>query len=271
VTFDREEMREIFTAALLHDFGKVSIPESVLVKAKKLSEERLEKIHDRFEFSLAALEASDSRVLLERHARDGSPVVGWELEALDEAAAARARELDGIFEEIVAANEPTVMPKDARGRLEALLARRVSGRRGPEATLLLPEEFRFLSIAQGSLSDDERRAVESHVSHTWRFLSTIPWTPDLARVPEIAYAHHEKLDGTGYPRGLVAADIPPAARALSVCDIYDALTASDRPYKKAVPRDAALGILEGEAKRGRLDTWMVAAFIEGKVWTALAP
>ncbi|MGZ6988352.1 MAG: HD-GYP domain-containing protein, partial [Thermoanaerobaculia bacterium] len=138
-------------------------------------------------------------------------------------------------------------------------------------TLLLPEEFRLLSITQGSLSDDERRAVESHVSHTWRFLSTIPWTADLARVPEIAYAHHEKLDGTGYPRGLNREGIPPAVRALTVCDVYDALTASDRPYKKAVPRDAALGILEEEASRDRLDSWMVAAFIEGKVWTSLAP
>jgi HD-GYP domain-containing protein (c-di-GMP phosphodiesterase class II) len=269
VSFSREEMREIFTAALLHDFGKISIPERVLVKAKKLSEEGLGKIRDRFDFSLAASEAAEARALLERRARDGGRVSERELEVLDAAAAERAREFDGLFDEIVAANEPTVMPKDARGRLEALLARRTRDRRGQEATLLLPEEFRFLSITQGSLSEEERRAIESHVSHTWRFLSTIPWTADLARVPEIAYAHHEKLDGTGYPRGLVRADIPPAARALSVCDVYDALTASDRPYKKAVPRDAALGILEGEAKRDRLDPWMVAAFIEGKVWKSL--
>lgn len=271
VSFSREEMREIGTAALLHDFGKISIPERVLVKAKKLSEEGLGKIRDRFDFSLAAFEASEARALLERHVRDGGRVSERELQALDAAAAERAREFEGFFDEIVAANEPTVMPRDARGRLEALLARRTRDRRGLETTLLLPEEFRFLSITQGSLSEEERRAVESHVSHTWRFLSTIPWTPDLARVPEIAYAHHEKLDGTGYPRGLVRTDIPPAARALSVCDVYDALTASDRPYKKAVPRDAALGILEGEAKRDRLDPWMVSAFIEGKIWQSLAP
>jgi HD-GYP domain-containing protein (c-di-GMP phosphodiesterase class II) len=269
VSFSREEMREIFTAALLHDFGKISIPERVLVKAKKLSEEGLGKIRDRFDYSLVASEAAEARALLERHLRDGGRVGERELEALDAEAAERARESDGLFDEIVAANEPTVNPKDARGRLEALLARRMRDRRGRETPLLLPEEFRFLSITQGSLSEEERRAIESHVSHTWRFLSTIPWTPDLARVPEIAYAHHEKLDGTGYPRGLLRADIPPAARALSVCDVYDALTASDRPYKKAVPRDAALGILEGEAKRDRLDPWMVAAFIEGRVWKSL--
>ena len=271
VSFSREEMREIFTAALLHDFGKISIPERVLVKAKKLSEEGLGKIRDRFDISLAAAEAAEARALLERRARDGGRVSEGELEALDAAAQERALEFEGLYDEIVAANEPTVMPKDARGRLEALLGRRSRTRRGQDTTLLLPEEFRFLSITQGSLSEEERRAIESHVSHTWRFLSTIPWTADLARVPEIAYAHHEKLDGTGYPRGLFRKDIPPAARALSVCDVYDALTASDRPYKKAVPREAALSILEGEAKHDRLDTWMVSAFIEGKVWKALAP
>jgi HD-GYP domain-containing protein (c-di-GMP phosphodiesterase class II) len=271
VTFSREELREIGTAALLHDFGKVSIPERVLVKAKKLSEEGLGKIRDRFDSSLAATEAADARTLLERLLREGGRVSAGDLAALDAGAAERAREFEALFEEIVAANEPTVMPKDARGRLEELLIRRTRDRRGRDATLLLPEEFRFLSITQGSLSENERRAVESHVSHTWQFLLTIPWTPDLARVPEIAFAHHERLDGTGYPRGLNREDIPPAARALAVCDIYDALTASDRPYKKAVPREAALGLLEGEAKRDRLDSWMVSAFIEGKVWTSLAP
>jgi HD-GYP domain-containing protein (c-di-GMP phosphodiesterase class II) len=271
VSFSREEMREIGTAALLHDFGKISIPERILVKAKKLSEEGLGKIRDRFDFSLAAAEAAEARALLEQHVRGGGRVSKREIEALDAAAAERVREFEGLFDEIVAANEPTVMPKDARGRLEALLARRIRDRRGQETRLLLPEEFRFLSITQGSLSDEERRSIESHVSHTWRFLSTIPWTADLARVPEIAYAHHERLDGTGYPRGLGRTDIPPAARALSVCDVYDALTAADRPYKKAVSRDAALGILEEEAKRDRLDPWIVSAFIEGKVWKSLGP
>ncbi|HMA28787.1 MAG TPA: HD domain-containing phosphohydrolase [Thermoanaerobaculia bacterium] len=270
VTFSREELREIGTAALLHDFGKISIPERVLVKAKKLSEEGLGKIRDRFDFSLASEEARDARALLEESAREGRAVTAADLEALDAAAAARSRELEELFQEVVEANEPTVLPKDARGRLEALLAWRLQGRRGRETTLLLPEEFRLLSITQGSLSEDERRAVQSHVSHTWRFLSTIPWTPDLARVPEIAYAHHEKLDGTGYPRGLDRESIPPAVRALTVCDVYDALTASDRPYKRAVRRDAALEILEEEARRERLDSWMVSAFIEGKVWTSLA-
>jgi 3',5'-cyclic-nucleotide phosphodiesterase len=109
------------------------------------------------------------------------------------------------------------------------------------------------------------------VANSWRFLSSIPWTPDLARVPDIAYGHHERLDGTGYPRRIDGSQIPVATRALTICDIYDALTASDRPYKKAVVPDAALRILEAEAHHGHLDRWLVDAFVAEKVWTAIGP
>ncbi len=269
VTFSREEMREIFTAALLHDFGKISIPERVLVKAKKIEADGMHRIRDRFDYVLAAAEAEDARTLLERLTRAGRPVTDGDLRALADAADVRSRELEQAFDEVASANEPTILPKDARGTLERLVARTWRDRRGRSATLLLPEEFRFLSIAQGSLSPEERLDVESHVTHTWRFLSTIPWTADLARVPQIAYAHHEKLDGSGYPRRIGPPDIPPAARALTVCDIYDALTASDRPYKKAMPHERALELLEAEAAKDKLDRWLVKAFIQGRVWQAL--
>jgi HD-GYP domain-containing protein (c-di-GMP phosphodiesterase class II) len=132
--------------------------------------------------------------------------------------------------------------------------------------LLLEDEFVLLSIPRGSLSGAERGSIESHVVQTFRFLSSIPWTQDLRRVPEIAYAHHEKLDGTGYPRGLRSGEIPVPSRVMTICDIYDALTASDRPYKKAVSRDASLAILEEEARQGLLDPWLVRTFIDEKVW-----
>jgi len=269
VTFSREDMREIFTAALLHDFGKISIPERVLVKAKKIEADGLQRIRDRFDYVLASAEADDARLLLERLAREERPATDADLRALEAAARERAAEIEAAFDEVAAANEPTILPRDARGTLERLVARTYRDRRGGTATLLLPAEFRFLSIAQGSLSPEERLDVESHVTHTWRFLSTIPWTPDLARVPQIAYGHHEKLDGSGYPRRVGPAEIPPATRALTVCDIYDALTASDRPYKKAMPRERALDVLEAEAAHDKLDRWMVRTFIEGRVWTAL--
>jgi HD-GYP domain-containing protein (c-di-GMP phosphodiesterase class II) len=270
VTFSREEIREIGTAALLHDFGKISIPERVLVKAKKLQDEHLQRIRDRFDFVLEAGEAAAYRRLLGKLAARGVPPSAEDLAELEGLARERAADLEELFEDIRRANEPTVLPTDTRGRLQSLLTRNFRDRRGVMSSLLLPEEFKFLSITQGSLSPEERAAVESHVSHTWRFLSSIPWTSDLARVPDIAYAHHEKLDGSGYPRRLRREDLPPAARALTVCDVYDALTASDRPYKKAVPREEALRIMGAETQSDHLDRWLVETFIREKVWIPVA-
>lgn len=266
VSYSKEDLHEIKTAALLHDFGKIAIPERVLVKAKKLSDDELLRIRDRFDFALEAAEADEYRSLLEELARTGGRLTPEALVALEQGARVRAAELEELFEEVRRANEPTVLPDDRAERLRGLLSRTWYDRRGRGAPLLQPEEFRFLAIRQGSLSPEERTTIETHVSQTWRFLSSIPWTADLTRVPNIAYGHHEKLDGTGYPQKLGETEIPVATRALTVCDVYDALTASDRPYKKAVPRDAALSILEGEARQGKLDRWLVETFIGGKVW-----
>ena len=122
---------------------------------------------------------------------------------------------------------------------------------GNRQPFLTPNEVAALSIRKGSLSEKERREIESHVTHTFRFLSEIPWTGEFRRVPEIAYAHHEKLDGTGYPRRLKAAEIPIQSRMMTISDIFDALVAWDRPYKKAVPVERALDILRDEARRGQ--------------------
>ena len=271
VTYTREELHEIRTAALLHDFGKIAVPERVLVKAKKLEESDLIRIRDRFDFVLEAEEAEELRVLLRRLAATGGTITEDDLRAVERGSRERAAELEEAFDAIRHANEPTILPDERTARLHSLLSRTWRDRRGRTSPLLLPEEFRFLSIPQGSLSPEERVSIESHVSQTWRFLSSIPWTPDLARVPDIAYGHHERLNGSGYPRKIGEPEIPVATRVLTVCDIYDALTASDRPYKKAVARDAALGILESEAKRGHVDRWLVETFVSEKVWVAIGP
>jgi HD-GYP domain-containing protein (c-di-GMP phosphodiesterase class II) len=108
------------------------------------------------------------------------------------------------------------------------------------------------------------------VTHTYRFLSQIPWTGEFARVPEIAFAHHEKLDGTGYPRRLQAKDIPLQSRMMTISDIFDALVAWDRPYKKAVPVDKALSILHDEASQGKLDQDLLKVFTEARVYELTA-
>jgi HD-GYP domain-containing protein (c-di-GMP phosphodiesterase class II) len=116
------------------------------------------------------------------------------------------------------------------------------------------------------LTAEERLEIESHVTHTYRFLSTIPWTKALKNIPLIAYGHHEKVDGTGYPRQAEGDNIPLQARMMTICDIYDALTASDRPYKSAVPHQAALEILEAEVKHGKVEKELFDVFVEAKVY-----
>jgi HD-GYP domain-containing protein (c-di-GMP phosphodiesterase class II) len=137
--------------------------------------------------------------------------------------------------------------------------------------MLDPQEFRFLSIRKGTLDPQERLEMESHVTHSFHFLSKIPWTPMMRGVPEIAYGHHEKLDGTGYPRGLAGDQIPIQARMMTISDIYDALTAQDRPYKRAVPTDKALDILKNEAGEGKLDADLLDVFIAKRVYDVAAP
>ena len=112
-------------------------------------------------------------------------------------------------------------------------------------------EFSDLSIVQGSLNDEERAQIESHVSHTYTILSLIPWTRDLARLPEIAYGHHEKLDGTGYPRRLAAKDIPVSTRIMTIADIYDALTAPDRPLQTSPVGAGGVGYPSSRGARGQ--------------------
>jgi HD-GYP domain-containing protein (c-di-GMP phosphodiesterase class II) len=142
---------------------------------------------------------------------------------------------------------------------------------GNRQPFLTQNEVSALSIRKGSLSDKERREIESHVSHTFRFLSEIPWTGEYRKVPEIAYAHHEKLDGTGYPRKLQGRDIPLQSRMMTIADIFDALVAWDRPYKKSVPVERALAILEDEAGGGKLDRELLSVFIEAKVYEKTLP
>ncbi len=128
-----------------------------------------------------------------------------------------------------------------------------------------------LSVRKGSLTPQERREIQAHVTHTRDFLAVLPWPPELAQVPDIAAAHHEKLDGSGYPNGLLGEQIPLPSRVMAVCDIYDALTAMDRPYKSAVSADHALAILTDEARLGLLDQDLVQIFIDGNIYRSAWP
>jgi HD-GYP domain-containing protein (c-di-GMP phosphodiesterase class II) len=132
--------------------------------------------------------------------------------------------------------------------------------------LITPEEMVKLSLPKGTLGEDERKEIESHVSHTYHFLRQIAWTEDLSNVADIAHAHHEKCDGSGYPRGLTAEHIPLQAKLMTIADIYDALTSMDRPYKPAAEPTRALEILSLEARSGKLDLDLLKIFIEAEVF-----
>jgi HD-GYP domain-containing protein (c-di-GMP phosphodiesterase class II) len=108
------------------------------------------------------------------------------------------------------------------------------------------------------------------VVHTYQFLAQIPWTKEFRRIPEIARSHHEKLDGTGYPYGMTGDVIPVQSKIMTIADIYDALTAGDRPYKKAVPVETALDILQAERRAGHVDAALLDLFIEAKVYERTA-
>jgi HD-GYP domain-containing protein (c-di-GMP phosphodiesterase class II) len=127
-------------------------------------------------------------------------------------------------------------------------------------------------IKRGSLNRDERIEIESHVIETYKFVSKIPWPPEYKRIPEIAMRHHEKLDGTGYPDGLKGKDSTSLqSRMMAIADIYDALTAQDRPYKKSVPVDKVLKILKEEADCNKLDSDLVDLFIDYKIYEKIGP
>jgi 3',5'-cyclic-nucleotide phosphodiesterase len=182
----------------------------------------------------------------------------------------RRAELQACWKLVERADEPSV-ESGAAADLDALRCLEFRADDGNRVRLLTEGELACLAIAQGSLTPEEREEIESHVTQTFRFLTKIPWTQDLARVPQWAYAHHEKLDGSGYPRRLTAADIPVPVRMLTICDIFDALAARDRPYKRAVAGDDALRILSALSQRGAIDADLLRIFVDARIWTAASP
>ncbi|WNG42474.1 GAF domain-containing protein [Archangium violaceum] len=263
--FSVTELQELRYASLLHDFGKVGVREPVLVKAEKLYPHELEGLRARFQLARKDLQLQSYRRRLAAAKLRGTHHLA-EIDAEEDARLAQElKQLDEVLEFVLTCNRPTVLAQGNFERLHELRSLRFQDAFDQERSLLLDREIQSLSIAKGTLSEEERREIESHVEHTYRFLSQIPWTRTLRRVPEIAYAHHEKLDGTGYPRAVPDKSIPVQSRMMSIADIYDALTASDRPYKKAVPHQLALDILKKEAHSGQLDVELFRIFVEAEI------
>jgi len=240
--FTPDHLRELRYASLLHDFGKVAVPEYIFAKAKKLPDGRLDTVRLRF---LLAIE----------QCRD----------------AGERAELLALLAKVEAANEPAVVAAEAEAAIED--ARRRMFRDGFDVRPLLDDrELEYLTIPRGSLSDDERDRMQEHVTQSFLFLREIPWqTTPWPNVAELAYGHHEHLDGTGYPRRLSGDQIQPQVRMMTISDVFDALTAGDRPYKKALSVERALDILTKEfAQRGKIDPDLLDVFIEKRVYDVTA-
>jgi response regulator RpfG family c-di-GMP phosphodiesterase len=264
LAFTPEDVREVRYAALLHDFGKIGVRENVLLKANKLTDDRLEVIHYRVELQKERLRrrAVERQIEVLHHPTEGFEVMRRRLQReLD----AELSMLDRYFEFISLANRPSPLDEGDFAHLRELRDYVFLELDGTRDGLITDADLAALSVRRGSLTPDERREIESHVTHTRDFLAVLPWPPELARVPDIAGAHHEKLDGSGYPNGLVGEQIPLPSRVMTVCDIYDALTAMDRPYKSAMSVDTALDVLGQEADRGLVDGDILKVFVDAGI------
>ena len=268
IRFSKEELKELHYAALLHDFGKVGVRENILVKADKLYPHEIAMIGHRVGAARHAAERKFYQQLLTLH-ESGSlsaEEIFRKKENLKKSCADEMNRLQGFLELVLKANKPSVSYEEVSDLLKDVATYRFIDDNGEAAQLVDDYEFTGLSVAKGSLSTDERKQIESHVSHTFAFLSLIPWTRNLANLPHIAHGHHEKLDGSGYPLGLTADELPVQTRIMTISDIYDALTASDRPYKKALPVERALDILAQEVDAGKLDGRIFNVFVESKAY-----
>ena len=261
IKFSLLEMEELRIAGWLHDIGKIGVREWVLEKANKLNDDRMEVIKNRFQLIGERIKISGLEKKLEmkeggNHSTDNSN---------DELNSA-TKELNDELEFIWKINKPEFLKDEDLERLKKIADKKFLNSKGEEEPYLTEFEFSNLSVRKGNLTSEEYKNIQSHVIHTYNILKNIPFTKNLKNVPVIAATHHEMLNGTGYPNGLKDEQIPMQARIIGMVDVFDALTAADRPYKAAMPIDKALQILQFEAKDNRLDKRLVDLFIEKKLY-----
>ena len=278
IFFSPRQIQEIRYAALLHDFGKVGVPEAILVKQKKLYPRQLELVRHRFALAKRTLQmqcAQDKfRYLVEHpsHQHDeqetGCPHC-QDLLKIERQVAKQIEQLDEYWNVLLEANEPTILAEEPLARLKEVSQYVYEDVDGQLKPLVTPEELEQLIVRKGNLTPVERFEIESHVTYTYEFLKQIPWTKDLKDVPSLAYGHHEKLDGSGYPLGLKGGDIPPQTQMMTIADIYDALTAGDRPYKRGLPVETAMKILHQEAAQQKINREFLRLFEQRQVFSVI--
>jgi HD-GYP domain-containing protein (c-di-GMP phosphodiesterase class II) len=252
VRFSDDQLKELQTAAWLHDVGKVTTPECVVDKATKL-----ETIYDRIGLLRLRFEVCGLQAQL-RKLQEGVPSGSAETIDKDEIETALKEEFRFISE----TNLGSERMSDEMMEKVRNIARRTWTLDGKEETLLSPDEVENLNIRQGTLSAREREIIQNHARMTYKILSQLPFPKKLKHVPYYAATHHEMLNGKGYPKGLNAAQLPLQSRIIALADVFEALTANDRPYRKGKTLEETMHILAMMVKDGHIDPDLFAFFQE---------
>jgi len=259
---DRYELK---IAGLLHDCGKVTTPVHVVDKATKLETifDRVQLIDTRFEVLKRDLEIES---LKRRASMSRMEMADDEARLRDE-----LRRLDEDRKFLHACNIGSERMRDEDIEHVKRIARyRWRDVSGHEADFLTADEVRNLTIRAGTLTEDERKIINHHIVATIKMLESLPWPRHLTKVPEYAGGHHERMDGKGYPRGLTREQMSVQARCMGIADIFEALTAKDRPYKKGKTLSESLQILGRMKQNHHVDPDLFDVFVRRKVYRRYA-
>lgn len=260
-----DELYELKIAGLLHDCGKIATPVHVVDKATKLETlfDRIHQVDTRFEVLKRDAEIDCLKARLAAVERgDRAAIPGLEQRFYD-----RLAELDAARDHVRRCNTGgEFMSPEAQERVRQIAAYRWVGPEGQERDFLSGDEVANLCIAKGTLNPDERAIIEEHVALTMRMLKTLPWPKTLRNVPEYAGSHHEKLDGGGYHRGLRGPELTTQARIICLADVFEALTARDRPYKPGKPLSEVLNILGRMVQDQQIDPDLFDVFVRNGLW-----
>lgn len=265
--YSEEELYEVKIAAWMHDCGKITTPEHVINKARKLETivDRIHWVKTRFEVVRRDLRLRMLEKLLEKH---GIKLPESSQQVLDQA----LNQIDADEAFIDKANiGGEFMSSEEQARVAQIATRyRWQDRAGEQHPLLSEEEVHNLQIARGTITAEERQIMNNHMQVTIDMLEALPYPKQLARVPEIAGGHHERMDGRGFPKGLTREQMSVPARVMGIADVFEALTAPERPYKKAMPLSQALTILGRMKQDNHIDPDIFDVFVREKVYLKYA-
>jgi len=265
-TMNEADRHELSIAGWLHDCGKIATPEYVMDKSTKLSTifDRIEMVFTRFELAISQTRLSFMERMLAANSES-------EKQALQDEQNSKIRELESarsFLEKVNIGGEFMLAVDQERvEHIATLCTVTINGRPQP---LLSNDEVYNLKVQRGTLNPEEREIINRHMSITIDMLESLPFPKHLKRVPEFAGGHHEKMDGTGYPKGLTKEQMSVPARMMAIADIFEALTATDRPYKSGKKISECLRIMGYMCKDKHIDEDLFKIFVDQKVYATYA-